>query len=63
VMGLVHLHGGDMDIHSRLNEGTRVTVRLPFDCEGAAAADPIRLVTERAGELAEAAKLRVKKSA
>jgi cell cycle sensor histidine kinase DivJ len=63
VKGLVHLHGGDMDIRSRLNEGTRVTVRLPYDCEGARPADPIRLVTERAGVLAGAAKLRVKKSA
>jgi cell cycle sensor histidine kinase DivJ len=30
VKGLVRLHGGD-----RLGEGTRVTVRLPLDCEGA----------------------------
>ena len=28
VKGLVRLHGGDMDIRSRLGEGTRVTVRL-----------------------------------
>ena len=63
VKGLVHLHGGDMDIRSRLNEGTRVTVRLPFDCEGRRPADPIKLVSERAGELAEVAKLQVKKSA
>ena len=33
VKGLVRLHGGDMDIRSRLGEGTRVTVRLPIDCE------------------------------
>jgi cell cycle sensor histidine kinase DivJ len=33
VKGLVTLHGGDFGIHSRLGEGTRVTVRLPIDCE------------------------------
>jgi cell cycle sensor histidine kinase DivJ len=34
VQGLVMLHGGTMDIASRVGEGTRVTVRLPVDCEG-----------------------------
>jgi cell cycle sensor histidine kinase DivJ len=65
VKGLVKLHDGDIDIRSRLGEGTRVTVRLPLDCEGGGkpAADPIRLVTERAGELAAAANVLVKKSA
>jgi cell cycle sensor histidine kinase DivJ len=33
VQGLVMLHGGHVDIHSRLGEGTRVTIRLPLDCE------------------------------
>ena len=64
VKGLVKLHSGDIDIRSRLGEGTRVTVRLPIDCEGnKTPADPIRLVTERAGDLAVAAKVLVKKSA
>ena len=64
VKGLVSLHGGDIDIRSRLGEGTRVTVRLPIDGEGGRpAADPIKLVTERAGEFAAAANVRVKKSA
>lgn len=64
VKGLVKLHSGDIEIRSRLGEGTRVTVRLPIDCEGhKAPADPIRLVTERAGDLAAAAKVLVKKSA
>jgi cell cycle sensor histidine kinase DivJ len=35
VKGLLALHGGDMQIASRLGEGTRVTVRLPVDCERA----------------------------
>jgi len=33
VNGLVRLHGGEISIHSRIGEGTRVTVRLPVDCE------------------------------
>ena len=33
VQGLVALHGGRMEIASRLGEGTRVSVRLPLDCE------------------------------
>jgi two-component system, cell cycle sensor histidine kinase DivJ len=33
VKGLVRLHGGELFIRSRTGEGTRVTVRLPLDCE------------------------------
>jgi cell cycle sensor histidine kinase DivJ len=39
VQGLVTLHGGQLELASRLGEGTRVTVRLPLDCE---AARPVR---------------------
>ena len=35
VKGLVRLHGGELNIRSRVGEGTRVTVRLPLDCERA----------------------------
>ena len=35
VKGLVQLHGGEIAIRSRVGEGTRVTVRLPIDCERA----------------------------
>jgi two-component system, cell cycle sensor histidine kinase DivJ len=35
VKGLLALHGGGVDISSRLGAGTRVTVRLPIDCEQA----------------------------
>jgi len=63
VKGLVHLHDGDMNIESRLGEGTRVTVRLPFDAGGRRPADPVKLVTERAGELAAIAKCEVRKIA
>ena len=65
VKGLVRLHGGDMEIRSRLGAGTQVTVRLPLDCEGIRpAAEPIKLVTERVREFAAAAAtMQVKKSA
>ena len=33
VQGLVTLHGGEMNITSRVGEGTCITVRLPLDCE------------------------------
>ena len=49
VKGLVRLHGGDMDIRSRLGEGTRVTVRLPIDCEGAPPAGRTDQTGHRAG--------------
>jgi cell cycle sensor histidine kinase DivJ len=35
VQGLVGLHGGELNIASRLGEGTCVTVRLPLNCEDA----------------------------
>lgn len=64
VKGLVDLHGGDIDISSRLGEGTRVLVRLPIDCEGnRAAPEPVKFVTERAEAFAAAAKVLVKRSA
>jgi cell cycle sensor histidine kinase DivJ len=63
VKGLVRLHGGDMDIRSKLGDGTRVTVRLPLDCEGVRrAVAPIKLVNERR-ELSAAEVTRVKKRA
>ncbi len=63
VKALVQLHDGDMDISSRLGEGTRVTVRLPIGGEGRRAAEPVKLVTEHAGELAALAIIPVKKRA
>jgi two-component system, cell cycle sensor histidine kinase DivJ len=35
VKGLVRLHGGELSVRSRVGEGTRVTVRMPLDCERA----------------------------
>jgi cell cycle sensor histidine kinase DivJ len=64
VKGLVGLHGGDVEIRSRLGEGTRVTVRLPVDGERARPAnEPIKLVIERNRALAGAVINQVKKSA
>jgi cell cycle sensor histidine kinase DivJ len=63
VKRLVELHGGDLDIVSRLGEGTRVTVRLPFAGGGKRAGDPINLVNDRAGALAAVAKIKVRKRA
>jgi two-component system, cell cycle sensor histidine kinase DivJ len=62
VKGLVHLHDGELDIASRLGNGTRVTVKLPLGSQERAA-DPVKLVTDRAQEFAVAANVRVKKSA
>ncbi len=39
VKGLATLHGGHIDIRSRLGEGTRVTVHLPLVCETARPAE------------------------
>ena len=64
VKGLVHLHGGDIDIRSRLGEGTCVTVRLPINCEGSRPpVEPIKLVIERAGEIKAASNSLVRKRA
>ena len=53
VKGLVELHGGELEIRSRLGSGTRVSVRLPFDCEKARVVEPAsnveRLPVRRAG--------------
>jgi cell cycle sensor histidine kinase DivJ len=40
VKGLLTLHGGDIEIVSRLGEGTIVTIRLPIDCERARKGEP-----------------------
>ncbi len=63
VKGLVTLHGGDMQIRSRLGEGTRVVVRLPVDCEGARpAAQPVKIGRKDAADGTSAtAEMQVKK--
>ena len=64
VKGLVRLHNGDMDIRSRLGEGTRVTVRLPLTSAGVRpAGDVVKLVIDPVTEPTAVAQLPVKKSA
>jgi cell cycle sensor histidine kinase DivJ len=46
VMGLVKLHGGAVEIESRLRKGTKVTVRLPFDCQPAMKAAAANQITK-----------------
>jgi cell cycle sensor histidine kinase DivJ len=47
VKGLVKLHDGEVDIRSRVGEGTRVTVRLPIgQSSDRPPAEPAKLVTE-----------------
>jgi cell cycle sensor histidine kinase DivJ len=63
VKGLVGLHGGEVDIRSRLGEGTRVTVRLPIDGNRPRAPNPVKLVAERPREIPVVANYQVKKIA
>jgi two-component system, cell cycle sensor histidine kinase DivJ len=50
VKGLVQLHGGEVSMLSRVGQGTRVTVRLPLDCERRRAVEPVRNIG-RPGEI------------
>jgi cell cycle sensor histidine kinase DivJ len=54
VKGLVALHGGEVAIVSRVGEGTRVTVRLPVDCESARAGAEISPIGRTAARAAPA---------
>jgi cell cycle sensor histidine kinase DivJ len=66
VKGLVELHGGSVDIRSRLGQGTSVAVRLPVDCEKTRAATHVVTNVERlpVGEpVVEPAEFKVKKRA
>ena len=64
VKGLVELHGGALDIRSRLGQGTSVVVRLPIDCEQARAIEPVSNVERLpVPEIAVPAENRVKKRA
>jgi two-component system, cell cycle sensor histidine kinase DivJ len=50
VKGLARLHGGDVEVRSRVGEGTRVIVRMPLDCERRHATAPVRKI-ERPGDV------------
>src|SRR5204863_726962 len=57
VKGLVELHGGELDIKSRVASGTTVSVRLPIDCEkvrlSAPAPNVQRLPTTEVGKISD----------
>jgi len=67
VKGLLALHGGELEISSRLGEGTRVRFHLPLDCNSArGGAKPVaKLAVERLAirGVAGGANTAVKKSA
>jgi len=63
VQGLVTLHGGDLNIASRLGEGTRVTVRLPINGEGPSARTTSNVTHATFERVIEAAEVLIKKTA
>jgi cell cycle sensor histidine kinase DivJ len=67
VKGLVALHGGQLDIVSRLKEGTRVTIYLPVDCRstrgGRTTIEQITIEQPAAYSAEPVSKVAVKKSA
>ena len=64
VQGLVTLHGGEMNIASRVGEGTTVSVRLPINCEAVRPARKSQNVAHPGFErIAAEAELPIKKTA
>jgi cell cycle sensor histidine kinase DivJ len=63
VKGLVALHAGDVQIDSRLGEGTRVTIRLPIDCENRRSSTGPARLAPRPGPVADAFNQQVKRIA
>ena len=64
VKGLLRLHDGDIDIRSRLGEGTCVIARLPVESNGRRpAAEPVNLMIEHAAATVAPSKHKVKKIA
>ena len=63
VKGLVDLHGGDLDIRSRLGKGTRVIVRLPINGERGRTPEPARSIAPAANPEPVSADYQVKKIA
>jgi cell cycle sensor histidine kinase DivJ len=66
VKTLVGLHGGDMNVHSKVGEGTIVTVALPLACSKPEASQPvsnIATLTPATRSAAQDQTVQVKKSA
>ena len=63
VKGLIELHGGELQVTSRIGSGTRFSVRLPVDCEKVRAARPASVERLPRPEISAPADIRVKKRA
>jgi cell cycle sensor histidine kinase DivJ len=63
VKSLVGLHGGDMNVHSKIGEGTTVTVALPLACSKPETQHPVSNVATFAPASRSAPTVQVKKSA
>jgi cell cycle sensor histidine kinase DivJ len=71
VKGLLTLHGGELQIHSRPDEGTRISVKLPLDCDSARRAQAAAAAASAAqakpvlmtAKIFQSTQLQVKKSA
>jgi cell cycle sensor histidine kinase DivJ len=63
VKGLIELHGGELQVTSRIGSGTRFSVRLPVDCEKVRAARPASVERLPRAEISAPADIRVKKRA
>ena len=66
VKSLVGLHGGDLRLHSKIGEGTTVTVVLPLACSKPEASQPVSNIATLAPATRSAAQeqtVQVKKSA
>jgi cell cycle sensor histidine kinase DivJ len=63
VMGLVKLHGGSVEVESRLRKGTKVLVRLPLDCQQTMLAAANNQITQFPQRPAGRTELKVRKSA
>ncbi len=64
VRGLVSLHGGRLEMESRVGMGTRVAVTLPLDCEKTPRLEPVATVEPlRLAPPMEKIDIKVKKSA
>ncbi len=53
VKGLAELHGGRVEVTSAVGRGTRVTLRMPIDCEGHGVVAPLPLARPSAAPRAE----------
>jgi cell cycle sensor histidine kinase DivJ len=63
VKGLIALHGGELQVSSRVGSGTRFSVRLPVDCEKARPQQIASVERFQRAEPSAPADIRVRKSA